>query len=114
MMALATMTLRPAQHPSNRTGGNAAPVSEQLLEKARVDTATVLTQLESRLDGLSQPEVASRLQQYGLNEIAREKHQSARKAGPSSNEGTPTAPFDSANFHCSRSNMRHGSQSYAQ
>ena len=76
-MGLAKMTISPAQRPDNRTGGNGAHVSDQLLETARVDTGTVLTELESRLDGLSQGEVDARLKQYGMNEIAREKHQSA-------------------------------------
>jgi hypothetical protein len=38
---------------------------------------SVLKELESRLEGLSQAEVDSRLTRYGLNEIAREKHQLA-------------------------------------
>jgi len=76
-MGLAKMTISPAQRPDNRTGGKGAHVSDQLLETARVDSGTVLTELESRLDGLSQGEVDARLKQYGLNEIAREKHQSA-------------------------------------
>ncbi|WP_394807888.1 magnesium-translocating P-type ATPase, partial [Nitrosomonas sp.] len=41
------------------------------------DTEAVLKTLDSRLDGLNQKEADSRLQQYGMNEIAREKHQSA-------------------------------------
>ena len=69
--------MSPAQRPGNLTGGNGAHVSDQLLEKARADTETVLKELESRLDGLSQAEADSRLKQYGLNEIAREKRQSA-------------------------------------
>ena len=55
---------------------NGAKVSEELLEKARAGNDIVLTELESRLDGLSQAQAESRLNQYGLNEIAREKHQS--------------------------------------
>jgi Mg2+-importing ATPase len=76
-MVLPTTTTSPAQRPGTLTGGNGAHVSDQLLEKARADTETVLRELESRLDGLSQAEANSRLKQYGLNEIAREKHQSA-------------------------------------
>ncbi|HEX7485675.1 MAG TPA: cation-transporting P-type ATPase, partial [Vicinamibacterales bacterium] len=55
---------------------NRAHVSGQLLAMARADTETVLRELSSRLDGLSQAEADLRLKQYGLNEIAREKHQS--------------------------------------
>ena len=65
-----------SQRPVNLSGGHEAKVSAQLLEKAHADTDTVLKELESRLDGLSQAEADSRLKQYGLNEIAREKRQS--------------------------------------
>ena len=75
-MVLPTTTVNPAQRPGTLTGGNGAQVSDQLLEKARADTGTVLRELESRLDGLSQAEADARLKQYGLNEIARERRQS--------------------------------------
>src|SRR5450756_20242 len=58
-------------------GGTGAIYSVQLLEKARADTDTVLKELGSQLDGLSAAEAGSRLKQFGTNEIAREKHQSA-------------------------------------
>ncbi len=76
-MGFPTTTVGPVQRQGNLTGGKGALVSDQLLEKARADTDTVLRELESRLDGLSQAEADSRLKQYGLNEIAREKRQSA-------------------------------------
>ena len=77
-MGMSTATTTPPAHrPVNLTGGNVAHVSEQLLEKARADVETVLRELESRIDGLSQAEADTRLKQYGLNEIAREKRQSA-------------------------------------
>ena len=44
--------------------------------KRRADTDTALKERESQLDGLSQAEAASRLNQYGPNEIAWEKRQS--------------------------------------
>jgi Mg2+-importing ATPase len=47
------------------------------LETARADTDTVLKGLGCQLDGLSQAEADSRLKQFGTNEIAREKRQSA-------------------------------------
>ena len=68
-MGLPTTTTSPAQRQGNLTGGNGAHVSDQLLEKARADTETVLRELESRLDGLSQAEADSRLKQYGLNQL---------------------------------------------
>lgn len=63
--------------PGKISGGNEVQNSAQLLEKARADTDTVLKDLGSQPDGLSETEALSRLQQYGTNEIAREKHQSA-------------------------------------
>ena len=62
---------------SHHVKGKEAKVSAQLLETARTDADTVLKELESGLNGLSQEEADSRLKQYGLNEIAREKHQSS-------------------------------------
>lgn len=58
-------------------GANGAHSSDQLLEKARAHTDTVLKELESQLGGLSEAEADVRLKQYGLNSIAREKRQSA-------------------------------------
>jgi len=54
-------------------GRNKNRVSDQLLEKARMDTSSALKDLESRLSGLSAAEVDARSKRYGLNEIAREK-----------------------------------------
>jgi Mg2+-importing ATPase len=64
------------QRPVNHAKGKGAKVSAQLLETARSDADTILKELESGLNGLSQAEADSRLKQYGLNEIAREKNQS--------------------------------------
>lgn len=75
-MGFPTTTLNPSQRPGNLTGGNEAIVSDQLLEKAQADTATVLKELASQLNGLSQAEAEARVKQVGLNEIAREKRQS--------------------------------------
>ena len=76
-MRLPETAMNPAQHPDKLNDKNGKHVSEQLLEMARAGTEAVLKTLYSRLDGLSQKEADSRLQQYGMNEIAREKHQSA-------------------------------------
>ena len=76
-MNLPTTTIaNPTQGPVNPSGGNKAPFSDQLLEKARTDSDTALKELESRLTGLSAAEVEARLKRDGLNEIAREKRQS--------------------------------------
>jgi Mg2+-importing ATPase len=70
-------TPKTTQIPGNLSGGNGAHFSDQLMEKARADTGAVLKELGSQLNGLSQAEADSRVKQYGLNEIAREKRQSA-------------------------------------
>ena len=76
------MTMESSPQPANTStahpaGGKDAQISDQLLEKGRADAATVLQQLASRLDGLTQVEADTRLKQYGLNAIAREQRQSA-------------------------------------
>ena len=76
-MGVLESALQPSQRPANLTGGNESKVSDQLLEKARTDTDAVLKELGSRLSGLSHVEADSRVKQYGLNEVAREKRQSA-------------------------------------
>ena len=58
-----------SQPPVNLAGGNEANVSAQLLEKARADTDTVLKELGSRLDGLSEAEADSRLKQSGRTRL---------------------------------------------
>jgi Mg2+-importing ATPase len=47
------------------------------LATARADSDTVLKELGSQLNGLSEAEAESRLKQVGMNEIAQEKRQSA-------------------------------------
>src|SRR5450756_601995 len=69
-------TPTPPQPPGHLAGKNGAANSDQLLETARAQTDTALKELASRADGLSQAEADSRLKQYGLNQIAREKRQS--------------------------------------
>ena len=75
-MENSTKTPSTVQHPGNQAGRNGAQDSVQLLEKARVDTDTVLKELGSQLDGLSESEAEARLKQVGANEIARQKRQS--------------------------------------
>ena len=75
-MAVTETTLNPPQHTGSLTGQRDAHFSDELLEKARADTATVLQELASRSEGLSQAEADARLKQVGPNEIAREKRQS--------------------------------------
>ena len=76
-METAKKTFNATRKPDNQPGEAGAHYSAQLLEKARVDTDTLLKELGSQLAGLSEAEAESRLRQVGPNEIAREKHQSA-------------------------------------
>ncbi len=69
--------LNRSQQSSNVVSGREAHASVQLVEKARSDTDTVLKELGSQLDGLSEADADSRLKQIGTNEIARDKRQSA-------------------------------------
>jgi len=63
----------PSSLPPGAEGEQASP---DLLEKARKDIDLLMKELDSQQGGLSAAEAASRLKQYGTNEIAREKHQS--------------------------------------
>jgi Mg2+-importing ATPase len=72
-MGLPNNTLKNAD---NHTVANKPEVSNQLLEIARKEADAVIKELESRLSGLSATEADARVKRYGLNEIAREKHQS--------------------------------------
>jgi Mg2+-importing ATPase len=76
-MKAAKKTLNASHHPGNLLGGNGTHYARQLLEHARADTDTVLKELGSQLSGLSEAQADSRLKQFGTNEIAREKRQSA-------------------------------------
>ena len=48
-------------------------ISKKLVESARTDIDSVLAQFDTTANGLSQPTIAARLEQYGPNEVAREK-----------------------------------------
>ncbi len=76
-MGVLKKTPNPSQRLDNLRSEKGPHFSDQLLEKARADTDTVLKELKSQLSGLSTMEAGSRAKQYGLNEIAREKHPSA-------------------------------------
>ena len=56
---------------SERTNG--VEISKKLVDSARTDVQTVLQQLNTSPNGLNQADVESRLEQYGPNEVAREK-----------------------------------------
>ncbi len=75
-MGLTPTTADMSRRPGKPTIGNETKLSDKLLEKARAENDAVLNELGSRIDGLNATEADSRLKQYGLNEIAREKRQS--------------------------------------
>ncbi|MCL4528128.1 MAG: magnesium-translocating P-type ATPase [Chloroflexi bacterium] len=54
---------------------NGIQVSKTLIESARVDSSTVLEKLNTTPNGLTVEEAEARLDQYGFNEVAKEKHQ---------------------------------------
>jgi P-type Mg2+ transporter len=68
------------QNSKKQTGAipevNNVHISDQLIEKAQTDTGTVLKELDSQMEGLSEAKAAFLLKQFGPNEIAREKHKS--------------------------------------
>ncbi len=76
-MGVLKTTLKSSQRVDNLPGEKGVHFSDQLLKNARADAGTVLKELKSQLSGLSTVEAGSRSKQYGLNEIAREKRQSA-------------------------------------
>ena len=53
--------------------GTVTPRVASLIDIARVDPETALTRLDSHTDGLTSEEAATRLEQYGPNQIAREQ-----------------------------------------
>ena len=65
-----------SKQPHNQDSASAKTFSEELLELAELETDSVLKRLETQLTGLSEADAALRLQQYGLNELAKEKPQS--------------------------------------
>jgi len=75
-MELPKTALKPSQRLDRLPGEKGAHFSDPLIKKARADIDTVLKELTSQLDGLSDVEAALRLKQYGPNEIAREKRKS--------------------------------------
>ncbi len=64
--------------PAQQTGSgrkNGFQVSKKLVDAARTDVTTALTQLNTTTNGLSSQEVETRLEEYGPNVVAKEKRQ---------------------------------------
>src|SRR5207342_1397042 len=60
-----------------RSNGSTIRVSKVLVESARAETDVVLQQLGASTNGLNTAEIMARLDQYGLNEVARENRRTA-------------------------------------
>jgi Mg2+-importing ATPase len=73
---LGTVLTAPARMAGlGRNGAYRIAVSKKLVASAQADISSVLEQLNSNLNGLSQIEAETRLAEYGPNEVAREKRQ---------------------------------------
>jgi len=59
--------------PHDTGRANGVQISKKLVDSARTEITTVLGQLNTTSNGLSQDEIEARLVQYGPNEVAREK-----------------------------------------
>ncbi len=68
----ANKTTDPAQQTGLRRK-NGFQISKKLVDAARADAATALTQLNTTTNGLSSKEVETRLEEYGPNVVAKEK-----------------------------------------
>jgi Mg2+-importing ATPase len=75
-MELSKNILKQLQHPNKLMSGSETKFSNQLLEIARMESDAALKKLDARASGLTAEEVETRAEQFGLNEIAREKPKS--------------------------------------
>src|SRR5438876_2318465 len=73
MPVAAEKTNQQTQPPPAVKKPPAVQVSSRLQEAARLDSADVLRLMETSLEGLTSEVAAARLEQYGPNEVAREK-----------------------------------------
>jgi P-type Mg2+ transporter len=76
-MTIQKSTQNNSQHIENHPVGKGVIFSNQLLESAQKDADAVLTDLKTQSTGLNTAEADNRAKMTGLNEIAREKRQSA-------------------------------------
>ncbi len=76
MSVVAEKEHQSAQAPSSKGKSNGFRSSARLLEAARMDTAAVLSWLQTSPDGLSPEAAEERLEQHGPNEVAAERQQS--------------------------------------
>ena len=73
MSTLPTKDTHPARLPILTHGSN-SKISPRLAESAHTDIPGILAQLKTTQDGLSQAEVEARLERFGPNVVAKEKH----------------------------------------
>ena len=57
------------------TRGNGVQISKTLVDSARLEAAAVLEKLNTTQNGLTAEEAEARLEQYGFNQVAKEKRQ---------------------------------------
>jgi Mg2+-importing ATPase len=74
-MGIFTTILTVPTRLSSHGRGNGIHISKKLVDSAHADPSIVLEQLKTTHDGLGQAEIEARLEQYGPNEVARERRQ---------------------------------------
>ncbi len=74
-MGFFTTIITTPQRWANATKGNNIQISKALADSARLDAAAVLEKLGTSQNGLTVLDVEARFEQYGPNEVAKEKHQ---------------------------------------
>jgi magnesium-transporting ATPase (P-type) len=73
MPTLPTKDTHPMRLPIS-SHGNGSKTSSRLAESAHTDIPSLLAQLKTSQNGLSQVEAQTRIELYGLNVVAKEKH----------------------------------------
>jgi Mg2+-importing ATPase len=76
-MEISKKTVKVSHLPAQLPGRNGAHYSDGLLKNASAKPDVVLKELGSRPEGLTEAEAESRIAQYGLNEVAKQKPPSA-------------------------------------
>jgi len=74
-MGIFTTIFANPTHLSDFARGNGIKVSRKLVESGEIDVALLLEKLDTTDAGLTTEEAEARIEQYGPNEIAKEKHQ---------------------------------------
>jgi len=73
---MGTIDKRESQHPQGKNAlpsGSESKAAQKLVSVAHLAVQDVLQQQKSQLEGLTESEVSARLEQYGYNEVVKEK-----------------------------------------